>query len=270
MFKINTESPAKLNLFLKVLSKRSDGYHNIDTSFQYIDLSDKMIFKKTEKDILIESKEKFLLNHNNTIFQSAQKLKEMFKVKSGVKIQIQKNIPIGAGLGGGSSNSATTLVALNKLWDLNLSKNRLIEIGKNIGADVPFFIFGKNALGKGLGEELKPVDSVKNNFLLIQPDIHNSTKKMFNLLEQWRENNKTISANKQNDFWDVYLNQNPFIGEFFKINSKDYDLNLSGSGSCMFIKFQDQKEIKNIVKKIPSNWRLFFCKPLQYSPICYI
>ena len=137
MNKIKTKCPAKINLFLKVLNKRVDGYHNLETSFQLIDLADDISFEVCDEDILIASNKNFLCNTENTVFKSAQKIKDLFKINDGIKININKRIPIGAGLGGGSSNAASTIVALNTLWKLNLGITELINIGKEIGADVP-------------------------------------------------------------------------------------------------------------------------------------
>jgi len=161
---IETQCPAKINLFLRVLNKRIDGYHNIETSFQLVDLYDLMSFERTTDEIIIESNKDFLKGQDNTIFTSASKIKEHLSDQEyGVKICIQKNIPTGSGLGGGSSNAASTIIALNKLWNLNLSEKKLISIAKEIGADVPFFMFGKNALGTGIGDELEETSSIKKN-----------------------------------------------------------------------------------------------------------
>ena len=270
MDKIKTICPAKINLYLKVLDKRADGYHNIETSFQLIDLSDKMSFELSKDNISISSNERFLCGKNNTIYRSVLKIKKMFNIDNGVKININKKIPIGAGLGGGSSNAASTIVALNNLWNLNLDEKELIDIGKAIGADVPLFIYGKNSIGRGIGEKLKFADSIQDNLLIIQPDIHNSTKKMFEALDKSKKENNFFSNSIQNDFWNVFIKNNKDISYFYNKNSKDYKLNLTGTGSCMYIRYNNEEELNKILKKIPANWRFFFCKPLQYSPICYI
>jgi len=270
MREISINSPAKINLYLRVKDKRDDGYHNIDTSFQCIDIYDYMNFKYIESGIKINSEESYLSDEDNTIYKSAKILQGFSKNASGVEISIKKNIPVGAGLGGGSSNAASTLVALNKLWELDLNINVLMEIGSSIGADVPFFVNGKNAIGDGIGDILKETSAITENLLVINPKIHNSTKEMFKLLEVWKGKNKFDSLNQQNHFWNVFIENNPKIEEFYNQIAEEYEINLSGSGSSMFIKYKDRDEIDNVIKKIPTNWRLFFCKPLQYSPICYI
>ena len=127
MNKIKTKCPAKINLYLKVLNKRVDGYHNLETSFQLIDLADDMSFEVCDKDVSIASNKDFLCNTENTVFRSAHKIKGLFKVNDGVKIHINKRIPIGAGLGGGSSNAASTIVALNSLWTVSYTHLRAHE-----------------------------------------------------------------------------------------------------------------------------------------------
>ena len=273
MSEVLIKSPAKINLYLQILDKRDDGYHNIKTHLQLIDIYDHIKFKVSKnRGIYIKSKESYLNNEDNTIYNAAKKLQKYQKRNSfnGVEIEIDKNIPVGSGLGGASSNAASTLIVLNKLWNLNLSEDKLMKIGATIGADVPFFVYGKNAFGEGIGEKLKEVDVISDKILIFNPNIHCSTKKMFSLHDKFLKNNKNISLSNQNHFWNIYLDKNPSIKDFIINNQLEEKINLSGSGSCMFIKYKNKKDIDKIIEKMPSNWRLFFSKPLQYSPICYI
>ena len=273
MSEVLIKSPAKINLYLQILDKRDDGYHNIKTHLQLIDIYDHIKFKLSKnRNIYIKSKESYLNNEDNTIYNAAKKLQKYQKRNSfnGVEIEIDKNIPVGSGLGGASSNAASTLIVLNKLWNLNLSEDKLMKIGATIGADVPFFVYGKNAFGEGIGEKLKEVDMIPDKILILNPNIHCSTKKMFSLYDKFLKNNKNISLSNQNHFWNIYLDKNQNIKNFIINNQLEEKINLSGSGSCMFIKYKNKKDIDKIIEKMPSNWRLFFCKPLQYSPICYI
>ena len=270
---LTIKSPAKINLYLHILDKRDDGYHNIKTHLQLIDIYDHIKFKTSKnRNIYIKSKESYLNNKDNTIYNAAKKLQNYQKKNSfkGVEIEVDKNIPIGSGLGGASSNAASTLIVLNKLWNLNLSEDKLMRIAATIGADVPFFVYGKNAFGEGIGEKLKEVDMIPDKILILNPNIHCSTKKMFSLYDKFLKNNKNISLSNQNHFWNIYLDKNQNIKNFIINNQLEEKINLSGSGSCMFIKYKNKKDIDKIIEKMPSNWRLFFCKPLQYSPICYI
>ena len=273
MSEVLIKSPAKINLYLQILDKRDDGYHNIKTHLQLIDIYDHIKFKLSKnRNIYIKSKESYLNNKDNTIYNAAKKLQNYQKRNSfkGVEIEVDKNIPIGSGLGGASSNAASTLIVLNKLWNLNLSEDKLMKIGATIGADVPFFVYGKNAFGEGIGEKLKEVDMIPDKILILNPNIHCSTKKMFSLYDKFLKNNKNISLSNQNHFWNIYLDKNQNIKNFIINNQLEEKINLSGSGSCMFIKYKNKKDIDKIIEKMPSNWRLFFSKPLQYSPICYI
>ena len=273
MSEVLIKSPAKINLYLQILDKRDDGYHNIKTHLQLIDVYDHIKFKVSKnRNIYIKSKESYLNNEDNTIYNAAKKLQKYQKCNSfnGVEIEVDKNIPIGSGLGGASSNAASTLIVLNKLWNLNLSEDKLMKIGATIGADVPFFVYGKNAFGEGIGEKLKEVDMIPEKILIFNPNIHCSTKKMFSLYDKFLKNNKNISLSNQNHFWNIYLDKNQNIKNFIINNQLEEKINLSGSGSCMFIKYKNKKDIDKIIEKMPSNWRLFFSKPLQYSPICYI
>ncbi len=129
---------------------------------------------------------------------------------------------------------------------------------------------GKNSIAKGIGEKLEFTESIEENLLLICPDIQNSTKEMFDELDILRIKNKLCVNSDQNDFWDAYISRSKQVEEFYNSYSQDYELSLSGSGSCIYLRFNKKNEIDKILKKIPTNWRLFFCKPLQYSPICYI
>ena len=133
-------SPAKLNLNLRVISKRIDGYHNLETTFQLIDLFDEITFKKDNESFNISCDGLEIEPENNLIFKSFNAIKEYCEVDEGIQIHLKKNIPAGAGLGGGSSNAATTLIALNKIWDLNLSRQELAKIGKPLGADIPISV----------------------------------------------------------------------------------------------------------------------------------
>ena len=206
--KLEIKSPAKINLYLKILNKRNDGYHDIETAFQYINLYDLLIFRKSKNQISISSDNPIFEDDDNTVIQAIKKMQQYLTNSYGVNVQVEKKIPMGSGLGGASSNAASTIVALNKLWNLNLSQEKLLSIGKEIGADVPFFIFGKNALGKGIGEVLKDSESIKSNVLIIDPRIHNSSKEMFSLYDLWKVNNNDIDDYSQNSFWSIFLKKN--------------------------------------------------------------
>ena len=265
MQELTLNSPAKINLYLKIIKKIENGYHELDTDFQLIDLHDTIIFKKTNQEICVTSNNDQILGKNNIVYKVAEMMQSKNLQSCGVNIHIEKTIPIGAGLGGGSSNAASTILALNKLWELNLTKNEIHEIAVGIGADVPFFLYGANAYAKGIGNEFEFKESVSGKFVVIDPLIFNSTKEMFDSYDLIDV--KEDFQFKQNSFWQVFMDKNSEIEDFYKKNIKKFDICLSGSGSAMFIKYNNDIEMGKILKIIPTNWRFFLAKPLQYSPL---
>ena len=163
------KAPAKINLSLDVLHKRKDGYHEMELVMTTIDLADRLIFKEIKgKDIQIESTNSFLpLDQRNIAYKAAQLLREKFKISNGVEIKIEKNIPIAAGLGGGSSDAAATLRGLNKLWELNLSLDELAELGARLGSDIPFCVYGGTAYATGRGDQLKQLDPIPQCWVVL-------------------------------------------------------------------------------------------------------
>ena len=151
---------------------------------------------------------------------------------------------------------------MNKIWGLNLSTEELVNIGKGLGADVPIFIYGKNAVATGIGDVLSDIELKKNKYLLICPNIEVSTSKMFRKLRI-----NELDPKHQNSFLDNLLKEHKSIKEFHKSFENDYDLKLSGTGSTLFIEYDNKNELGKIVQKIPKNWRFFFCEGLQYSPL---
>ena len=173
-------SPAKINLFLHVTSKRPDGYHNLQTIFQLLDYCDEISLDYREDGIINRlSGNESIPQDQDLAIRSATILKKMTGSKGGVDIGIAKKIPMGGGLGGGSSNAATVLIALNKLWSLNLSKEKLMHIGQNLGADVPVFVNCHSSWGEGIGEILTPITLPKYFYLIVSIDKHISTKEIF-------------------------------------------------------------------------------------------
>ena len=190
------KSYAKANLYLKIGKRLKSGYHNIQSVMQLVNLHDNISFEKLKEDqILIESNNKELESESNLAYKAAELLKSKFKIKEGIKINIEKSIPLASGLGGGSSNAANTLIALNKLWSLKLDQKKLISFASQIGSDVPFFILGETALVEGTGSKIKPLKkSLSANVVLVNPGIKVSTTKAY----KWFDKNKTRINNKKN------------------------------------------------------------------------
>lgn len=248
-------SYAKVNLYLEIGKRLKSGYHNIQSVMQPIQLHDNISFEKLNEDVIIvQSNNPDLESKGNLAYKTASLLKDRFKVKEGVKIFIEKTIPMSAGLGGGSSNAANTFVTLNKTWDLNLAQNKLISLGAEIGSDVPFFIAGKTSLVEGMGDKIKPLrKSISLNLVLVNPGIKVSTSWAYRQFDKGKKEKnkkdikelitainkkdvKKISENIHNDF-DAMIEKKHKITKEIKTNLKKHGaLNslVSGSGPTVF------------------------------------
>ena len=262
--------PSKLNLTLEVLKKKDNGMHEIKSHFQLIDLCDVMHIEKsnaqqssirTNASIDIDSKK-------NLVYQAIEALSEHVSQELHCDIIIEKNIPIGGGLGGGSSDAAAALIGINKIFSLKLNVSELMKIGLKLGADVPFFVAGKNAIASGIGEQLSEINSETNKFLVVSPPIHSSTQEMFQIWDELHEQNILQStAEDENSFLQIFLQRHLEVKAIFKELVVDAPFKLSGTGSTIFCAVEDDKRIRKTLKKIPTKWRHFFCEPLQCSPL---
>lgn len=267
MNKISIKSPAKLNLYLKIISKLPNNYHEIDSRFQLIDIYDDLSFLNTKSSkISVKCSDTSIKEKDNIVYKTAIEMQELNN-GGGIDICIKKVIPSGAGLGGGSSDAASTIIMLNKLWNMSLCLEQMLDIGRRIGADVPFFINGKNADVSGAGDIIQQIDSDISNYIVIDPLIFNSTKSMFAKYSITDSHGNNVSSYQQNSFWSIFLDANKQVKKFYTENIKKYEICLSGSGSAMFIKYNCDAEKEKILKIIPTNWRFFEAKPLQYSPL---
>lgn len=262
MNSIDLKSRAKINLSIDVLGKREDGYHIVEMIMQTIDLYDKLKITEIEENtILIKSNSLDIpLNEDNIMYKAAKLLKSGFSIENGVEISIEKNIPVAAGMAGGSSNGAAVLVGLNKLWNLGLSEEGLKEIGLKLGADVPFCITGGSALAQGIGEELTNIKGLPEdlNILVCKPDIFVSTKEVYqslnmdkikrrpqneNLIEALeKEDIKFISQNMTNVLEEVTSLKYTEIRQIEDIMIKNKSLGsmMSGSGPTVFGLFDNK------------------------------
>ena len=260
---VKTNSYAKVNLGLKILNKRLDGYHNISTIFQEIDLYDELIVSKNINGCQFSSNVNWLYNDQNNLCVIAYNyMKNIYDIK-GIDIFLKKNISKGSGLGSGSSNAAAVLKSISKIYDLNVSDKDLIEIGLKIGADVPFFIKGGTQIGEGIGEELRSLKSaIKGWYLIITPDITVNTKWAYSQFKNILDNgtaptkfsdlfsDKVVNLDTikffENDFESVVFPTYPEIGaikkDLFALGAKF--ASLSGSGSTVFGIFDDNAKVK--------------------------
>lgn len=276
MNKLIYSAPAKLNLFLHVVGRRSDGYHLLQTVFRFLDFSDQV-------SLTIRDDNKIQLNtpilgvpaEKNLCVQAARLLQKESGTSVGVEISLEKLIPMGGGLGGGSSDAATTLLALNRLWDLNWSREELMELGLNLGADVPVFIFGENAFAEGIGEKLKPIKLLPAWYLVLTPPVHVSTADIFASKELTRN---TIPVKippfsvglGHNDLESVVCLAYPQVAchlEWLRQLNRTTMVAMTGSGACVFAEFITESAARMAFASVPLGMSGFVVQGLDRHPM---
>jgi 4-diphosphocytidyl-2-C-methyl-D-erythritol kinase len=270
---ISCLSPAKLNLGLKIIQKLTNNYHEINTTFCLIDLYDTISCVLTNEPNII------LANHNNLwsinddlMFRAAKLLQQTTKTNFGVKITINKSIPVGAGLGGGSSDAASILVILNKLWNLNLPINDLSKLAKELGADVPFFIYGKNAFATGIGECLTPIYLPQLYFVIVKPHFSIATADVFKQFVVPIHNKSNYSSTEllttmENDLQPVASKMYPELNAIIN-NLQQYGTPvMTGSGSAVFLQFDNYANANKVASLLKNSYNTFLVKSLNCSPL---
>ncbi|NOQ81451.1 MAG: 4-(cytidine 5'-diphospho)-2-C-methyl-D-erythritol kinase [Methylophaga sp.] len=266
-------SPAKINLFLHITGQRSDGYHNLQTAFQFLDYCDTLQFEITPNaDIRLLTPIEGVKNEDNLIVRAAKLLQHYAGVKQGAEISLEKNLPMGGGLGGGSSNAATTLVALNTLWNCQLSKDELAALGLSLGADIPIFIYGYAAWAEGVGEKLTEISPNEPWYIVIVPDCHISTKEIFSSSELTRDCKPITMAGfllgeGRNVCEDVVVKHYEPVAEALDWLAHYAKPKMTGTGACVFAGFNTQAEAQKVVEDLPVNWQGFVAKGCNRSPL---
>lgn len=266
-------APAKINLFLHIVGRRPDGYHLLQSVFRLIDLQDTIYIRiREDGEIHRASEHPDVPEAQDLTIRAAHLLKTHANCSLGTDIAIEKRIPMGGGLGGGSSDAATVLIALNYLWKLNLSRKVLMELGLQLGADVPFFIFGKNAWVEGVGEKIQEIALPANHYLVLTPKIHVSTAQIFNAKELTRNTfPTTIAAFSEmqdflhNDLEAVVCQQHPAVKACLDWLNQYSKARMSGSGASVFIAQKTEAEVNNILLTLPkriANTELFCASTL--------
>lgn len=269
---IRVPSPAKLNLFLHITGRRENGYHELQTIFQLIDLYDWMVFTPTlDEQIEIDGLSE-VRPEENLIYRAAQILRPHAKKFCGLNIKIEKNIPMGAGLGGGSSNAATTVIVLNQLWECGLNKEQLADYGVKLGADVPIFIYGKNAWAEGIGEHLSFIDLDQKQFIILKPDCFISTQLLFSQKTLTRDSKTTKfcayqlePSNFGNNFEPLARQLYPEVEEAMQYLDQFGQAKLTGTGACVFIEVTNEMNIDEILKHSPC--KSYLVNSLKESPL---
>ena len=250
---------AKINLVLNILGKRPDGYHEVSTVYQQVEMHDTIEIEE-HKDVLLECNHAFLVNPKNLCLIAANLLRKKYHVKEGAKIILEKNIPVAAGLSGGSSNAAVGLRLLNRHWDLKLSQEELLSVASELGSDVPFHILGGTCLGTGRGEQVKPVKPFPTMHCVIaRPDFGVKTRDAYALVSSYGKDTIDTFLEK----YDLNLLHNDFERFLFPKYPKLKDLKeslgkhalLSGSGSCVFGLFPTVKEAKEKAEELKGSYK---------------
>jgi 4-diphosphocytidyl-2-C-methyl-D-erythritol kinase len=265
-------APAKINRFLKIISKRDDGYHNLQSCFQMIDLCDEIYFKvRDDNQINLQYISKSL--DDDLIIKAAKKM--LNKTDLGIDIALNKKIPIGAGLGGGSSDAATTILVLNKIFNLGFKLEQLEEMGLTLGADVPFFIRGQNAWVEGIGEKITPIKLEEQTFLLAVPDVQISTKQVFSSLKLTKnaiplKMSALISDDEidtvRNDLEEVSLRLFPELKDAKNWLMQYGHAKMTGTGSSFFCRIKKSLEQDLKFYDKPAKITVFKIKSLKVHP----
>ena len=267
-------APAKLNLFLHVLGRREEGeyagYHELQTVFRFIDRSDRVgIAPRDDGEIRFAGP----FGEHDLVVRAARLLQRESGARQGADLAVEKIIPIGGGLGGGSSDAATVLLVLNGLWNLGLGRERLMQFAGQLGADVPVFVHGRNALGEGIGERLSPLDLPAAWYLVLEPQVSVSTREIFAAaLTQPTKRLKIppfFSGQGRNDLEAAVVARHPEVDAHLRwLRQRSPQARMTGSGACVFAEFSLETEARALHAQLPRDMRGFVARGLERHPLC--
>jgi 4-diphosphocytidyl-2-C-methyl-D-erythritol kinase len=266
-------APAKLNLFLHITGRRADGYHLLQTVFQFVDHCDELEFELREDGRILRAEGPAQIPEASDLcVQAARLLQEASGTRQGASIKLRKHLPLQAGLGGGSSDAATTLVALDQLWGTNVGTMRLAALGLQLGADVPVFVGGQAAWAEGIGEVLTPLELPEPWYVVIEPACRVATREIFQAPELTR-NSAPIkiarfrSGEYRNDFEPVVRSRYPEVSEALDWLGGHAKAQLTGSGACVFAVFAEEADARRVYTALPQGWRGFIARGCNRSPL---
>jgi len=273
-------APAKINLFLHITGQRADGYHTLQSVFQLLDFYDTIHLNPTKNSGIKRVNEiKGVPESEDLCALAASALQQKTGCKLGVEFAVEKRIPMGGGLGGGSSDAATVLLALNRLWQLNLSREQLMQIGLKLGADVPVFIFGQNAWAEGVGEILSPADLEPLYYVVLTPPVHVSTRDIFansrltrdtkqlKIADFSRDANSNLNSGLfRNDLETIVCEEFPAVATALKWLSQYGRARMSGSGASVFVAVNSKQQADEILAQKPADIEGFVAKSLIKHP----
>jgi len=270
---LSLPAPAKLNLFLHITGRRADGYHTLQTLFQFVDHGDTLHFStRSDGQINLHCELAGVAAEDNLIVRAARLLQQAAGTQLGADIQLDKRLPMGGGLGGGSSDAATTLVGLNHLWQTGLNEDQLAEIGITLGADVPVFVRGKAAWAEGVGEQLTPVELDEPWYLVVIPTCSVSTAEIFSDQRLTRDTPPiTLAAFREhggrNDCLPVVAARYSEIRNTLILLNNYCEAKMTGTGSCLFGAFPNEREADKVRARLPATLRSFVAKGCNVSPL---
>jgi len=266
-------APAKLNLMLRITRQREDGYHLLQTVFQLIDLCDWLTFHPVDDgNIFLDNPIPGVPEEQDLTIRAAKLLRQETGCQQGVRIEVEKNLPMGGGLGGGSSDAATTLVVLNRLWELNLSEQKLMQLGLKLGADVPVFVFGHAAWAEGVGEKLEKIEPEEKWIVVIKPDCHVDTKEIFSEKGLTRDSKSIIipdfiAGQHQNDCLDVVCEKYQPVEKALADLAVFSEARLTGTGACVFAQFDSKELAEQAYNKLSVRWQVYLTKGVNKSAL---
>ncbi len=267
-------APAKLNLDLRITGRRADGYHNLESIFCMVSLYDTVsLAVRNDGQIKLHTPGQGVPAEQDLTYRAAAALQDVTNTGLGADIWLEKNIPMGGGLGGGSSDAATVLMALNRLWQCGLSRQALMNIGLTLGADVPFFIFGCSAFARGVGEQLSKFDIPKQWYVVVKPEVHVSTAVIFSHQDLTRDSKASIMPTFRtlqpfrNDMQAVVLDAYPEVNKAYRFMQQYGKPLMTGSGACFFLAFEDVAAAQKVYEKVSKMYQTFLVENLVQHPL---
>jgi 4-diphosphocytidyl-2-C-methyl-D-erythritol kinase len=264
-------APAKLNLMLHILGRRADGYHELQTLFQFLDAGDELGFAlRRDGEILLHTAIEGVPHDSNLIVRAARLLQQHSQCPLGADIWLDKRLPMGGGIGGGSSDAATTLLGLNRLWQLNCSEDLLASLGLSLGADVPVFVRGRAAFAEGVGEKLQPVTLPEPWFLVAIPQVLVSTAEIFSDPELTRDTppikvRSLLEGGGRNDCQPVVMKRYPEVRNALILLNKFVPTRLTGTGACVFGSFPNEDDADKVARQLPATLPSFIAQGRNIS-----
>lgn len=266
-------APAKLNLMLRVIGRRPDGYHLLQSVIRFVDHGDTLAFRVRDDGRIARTREVAgVAADDDLTVKAARLLQAAAGTPLGADITLEKRLPVGGGLGGGSSDAATTLLALNRLWDAGLTRERLLELALQLGADVPVFVYGENALVEGIGERLSPLPVPQDWYLVLEPPVAVPTARIFAHKQLKRDSKPTritafSAAQAGNDLETVVCSEYPEVARHLAWLKGKADAWVTGTGACVFAAFPSERAARQVWDELPEGMRGFVARGLERHPL---